>query len=142
MSVRIEGLTPQELLALPDQDLRALVLTGSPVTFRAGSAEVLGQFELLGQRLVIELAHIDGGGEGVLPTIASLASRYAAKQSLAEVEWLVYATNCTKPNPKLRRVLERRGFEVRQIEGKGECYHRIETKIQVGSKHEWGAEKG
>lgn len=126
MSVKIEGLTIDELLAVPAADFEALVLTGEPVAFRAGTAEVLGQFEVRENRLVIELAHIDGGGEGVLPTIASLARRYAHRRSLAEIEWLVYATQCAQPNPKLRRVLERRGFIVREVEGKGECYHRIE----------------
>lgn len=61
MAVTIEGMTPEEFLALPDRDFQTLVLTGEPVAFRAGSAEVLGQFEVREQRLVIELAHIDGG---------------------------------------------------------------------------------
>ncbi len=69
MSVRLEGLSIDELVALPDDEFEGLILTGRPVTFRAGTAEILGQFELVKSRLVVELAHIDGGGEGVLPTL-------------------------------------------------------------------------
>ena len=126
MPLRIEGLTPDEILDLAEGEFEALVLTGEPLAFRAGTAEVLGQFEVRGSRLLVELAHLDGGGEGVLPTIASLARRYARKRSLTEIEWLVYATNCAEPNPTLRRVLERRGFVAREVEGKGECYHQIQ----------------
>jgi hypothetical protein len=126
MPVRIEGLTPDQILDLPEADFEELVLTGQPVAFRAGTAEVLGQFQVQDNRLMIELAHIVGGGEGVLLTIASLARSYARRRSLPEIEWVIYATNCAEPNPKLRRVLERRGFVVHEVEGKGECYHQIQ----------------
>ena len=121
----IEGYAPEELLRLPDADLESLVFNGAPLVFRAGTAEILGQFELDGLRLIIELAQIDGGGEGVLPTLAALAQRYARHKGLAEIEWRVYATNCAQPNLKLRRVLERRGFVVRDVPGRGECYHQV-----------------
>ena len=127
MGTPIEGLDPEELLALPAEEVDALILTGEPVSFQAGSAEVLGLFEIRDGRLVLELAHIDGGGEGVLPTLASLARRFAARRSLTEIEWIVYATNCANPKPKLHRVLERRGFEVRTLEGKGDCYYRRQS---------------
>lgn len=120
--ITIEGLTPDELLAALDGELESLVLSGHSIVFQIGTARVLGQFGTADGGLVVELAHIDGGGEGVLPTLVMLARRYAEKRGLARVEWYVYATNCAKPNPKLRRVLERRGFVVRNVPDKGECY--------------------
>jgi hypothetical protein len=50
------------------------VLSGRPIVFRAGSAEILGEFKIKGESLMVELAQIDGGGEGVLPTLTSLRS--------------------------------------------------------------------
>lgn len=126
MAILIEGLSPEQILALPESDLDVLVLTSEPVAFRAGSAEVLGQFGVKDGRLIVELAHIDGGGEGVLPTLNSIAHRLANRRGLGEVEWIVHATSCARPNPKLLRVLERRGFEIRAVEGKGCCYHQVE----------------
>ena len=39
------------------------------------------------------------------------------------VEWIIHAVTCAKPKLKLRRVLERRGFVVKNVEGVGEaCY--------------------
>lgn len=112
MKVPVEGLSPEELLAISDEDLEILVLSGEPVVFRAGTAEILGQFQVQANHLVVELAHIEGGGEGVLP--------------LSRIEWFVYTAHCARPSPKLRRVLERRGFELRNVESKGACYHRAE----------------
>jgi len=56
--------------------------------------------------LIVELGQIDGGGEGVLPTLTSLAQRYAEKRGLRKVEWIIHALNCAEPNLKLRRVME------------------------------------
>jgi hypothetical protein len=60
--IRIEGFTPAEILAIPDEQLDRLVFTNTPVVFRVGTAEVLGQFAIRDTRLIAELAHIDGGG--------------------------------------------------------------------------------
>jgi hypothetical protein len=121
-NVSIEGYTPDELLALPAEQIDAFVLTGQPITFTAGSASLLGEFKIRDGALVVELAHVDGGGEGVLPTFWVLAERFAENRGLDRVEWIVHAVNCAKPNPKLRRVLERRGFVVRDVENVGEAY--------------------
>jgi hypothetical protein len=125
--VLIEGYTPEEILAIPDDQLDAFVFTAEPVIFRAGSAEVLGQFEVRGTRVVADLAHIDGGGEGALPAITVLLVRIARRRALREIEWLVHATNCARPNPKLRRVLERRGFEVVEHPQRGACFRKLEV---------------
>jgi hypothetical protein len=95
--------------------------------FRAGSAVILGSFRIANDVLVLELAQIEGGGEGVLPALASLARHYAKLQKLSGVEWIVHAVSCAKPNPKLRRVLDLRGFKVEQLPGIGEAYHLIDV---------------
>jgi hypothetical protein len=125
-SLRIEGYTPDELLALPDEQIAAWIFTGGPVVFRAGSAEVLGEFAIRADRLVVELAQIEGGGEGVLPALWLLAGRYASLRGLPQVEWIVHAVHCAQPNPKLRRVLERRGFTLREVPGHGEAFYYLQ----------------
>jgi hypothetical protein len=120
--VLVEGYTIDEVLALPNEDLEAIVLRDEPMVFKAGSASMLGRFKVQDGTLFIELAHIDGGGEGALPSVASLASRYAKREGLPFIEWRVHAVHCAKPNMKLRRVLEKRGFTIREVEGVGECY--------------------
>ena len=119
----IEGYTPDEILALPTGELESLVITGEPLAFRAGTAEILGEFAISGDCLRVELAHIEGGGEGVLPTLWLLCERYARARGLSEIEWIVYATNCARPNPKLPPLLARRGFTVRDVAGRGEAYY-------------------
>jgi hypothetical protein len=99
------------------------------VVFRVGSAEVLGQFWVERDALVLELGHIDGGGEGVLPTLALLAHRYAQRKRLATVQWRVHALRCAHPNAKLQRVLERRGFLRKTIPGSGECCY-LESRVE------------
>ena len=120
--VLLDGYTVDEVLALPNAELQAIVLRDEPLVFKAGSANMLGRFKVAADTLVMELAHIDGGGEGALPSLASLASRYAKREGLSFIEWRVHAVHCATPNLKLRRVLERRGFVVRRVEGVGECY--------------------
>lgn len=125
--IRIEGYSSDEILAYSDRDLDQFVFTGTPLVFRAGTAEVLGQFEIRDRRLIVELAHIDGGGEGLLPTVGALIGRIAERRRLLEVEWLVHAVNCANPNPKLRRVLDRRGFVVIADPRLGQVYRLVES---------------
>jgi len=125
--VLFEGLSEQEILALPREHVEKLILFGEPLVFRAGSAELLGSFKIASDRLVVELAQIEGGGEGVLVSLASLAKRYVTLRRLSGVEWIIHAVTCAKPNLKLRRVLERRGFVVRNVEGFGEAYYLFEA---------------
>jgi hypothetical protein len=96
--VRFEGLSEREILSLPQQEVENLILLGEPLVFRAGSAIILGSFKIARDRLVIELAQIEGGGEGVLVSLASLAKRYAKLRDLSGVEWIV---PYLAPNPIL-----------------------------------------
>lgn len=121
--VLFEGLREEDILNLPKEEVEQLILLGEPIVFRVGSATLLGSFKIDREKLLIELAQIEGGGEGVLPSLGSLARRYAKLQELSGIEWIVHAVSCAKPNLKLRHVLERRGFVVKQIAGVGEAYY-------------------
>src|ERR1035438_3283563 len=118
-----EGFTEEEILALSAETVEGLIVLGEPLVFRVGSATVLGSFKVSSNRLVVELAQIEGGGEGVLVALASLARRYAALHQLEGTEWIVHAVSCAKPNLKLRKVLEHRGFVIEEIAGIGVAYH-------------------
>lgn len=124
--VLFEGLTEDEILKLPSEEIEGLVLLGEPLVFRAGSATILGSFCVRNDKLVVELAQIDGGGEGVLVSLASLARRYASGHGLSQVEWIVHAVSCAKPNLRLRRILEMRGCAIEDRAGIGLVYHRID----------------
>ena len=123
--INIEGYSADEILNLPDEQVDDFVLCGRPIVFRAGSAEILGEFKINDQSLIVELAQIDGGGEGILPTLTSLAQKYAKKRGLKKVEWIVHALNCAEPNLKLRRVMERRGFQIVEIEDAGKAFYLV-----------------
>jgi len=125
--VLFEGFREEEILNLPKETVEHLILLGEPIVFRVGSAVLLGSFKIHFNRLVVELAQIEGGGEGVLVSLASLSRRYAKLHGLTSVEWIVHAVSCAKPNLKLRRVLERRGFVIKQIEEVGEAYYLIDS---------------
>ncbi|MVN88002.1 hypothetical protein GO986_14690 [Deinococcus sp. HMF7620] len=120
-ALRFEGYTADQLLAFPDEHFRAFVLTGEPLVVRIGSAEVLGQFAVSGDTLILELAQIDEGGEGVLPALAALAERYTRRQNLRFIEWRVHALHCARPKLRLRRMLEQKGFAVQTLPVVGEC---------------------
>ena len=115
--ILFEGFSRDEILRLPAEQIEKLVLTGEPIIFSAGTARILGEFRLRDNYLLVTLAQIEGGGEGVLPSLWLLIEDYARSRSLKAVEWIVHAVNCAKPNLKLKRVLERRGFVIREIEG-------------------------
>lgn len=124
--ILFEGFREEDILSLPKEDVDQLIFVGEPIVFRVGSAAVLGSFKVAGEQLTIELAQIEGGGEGVLPALASLARRYAVLHGLLRVEWIVHAVSCAKPNLKLRRVL------IKQITAIGEAYYfldNVETQL-------------
>jgi hypothetical protein len=124
--VLFEGYTEDQILRLPKEQVEAMILTGETVVFRAGTAEILGEFRVENNRLRIELAQIEGGGEGILIALWALARRFGQLNQLDAIEWIVHAVHCAKPNLKLRRVLERRGFVVSNLPTVGEAYYLME----------------
>jgi hypothetical protein len=113
--LRIEGYTLEEILKLPSEEVDAFLSCGGPIVFQAGSATILGQVRAESGVLVVEIAHVDGGGEGVLLALWTLARAHARRRNLERVEWIVHATRCANPNPVLQRVLERKGFMIREL---------------------------
>jgi hypothetical protein len=106
----VEGYSADEILEFVTTDLREIVFSGSPIVFRVGSAQVLATFRLSPDQMVAELAHIDGGGEGVLLFLSRLVRQFGAQNRIASVLWIVHALTCAAPNLRLRALLERRGF--------------------------------
>jgi hypothetical protein len=62
----------------------------------------------------------------VLLALCFLARRYGTDRGLSNIEWLVHALNCPRPNSKLKWVLEKRGFTVQDVPGTGRVYRLIE----------------
>jgi hypothetical protein len=131
--VLIEGFAAEELLSWPADKLRELVAVGRPIVFRAGSSTVLAAVQIEERRLIIELAHIDGGGEGVLPTLWRFGQSYARAEQFVEIEWLVHATRCARPNPRLPTVLEKMGFIVEDLPVRGLVYRRVDEMLPSAS---------
>jgi hypothetical protein len=97
-------------------------LLGELLVFRAGSVVLLGSFKIVRDRLVIELAQIEGGGEGVLVSLALLAKRYARLRNLSGVEWIVHAVTCAKPNLNLTFAwLRNQAIVLSRFVGRGIC---------------------
>ncbi len=124
MAVEMEGASIDEILSWSVEAFDALVLIERPIVVKVGSAEVLGQFSLKSDALVVELAQIDGGGEGVLPAITRVAKRIAELKQVTNIDCVVHAINCAEPNLKLRRHLIKIGFQITDVPGKGEAYYR------------------
>jgi len=121
--ILIEGLVPESWVNLTPEEMDALVLNDEPVVFRAGTATVLGRFTADADVLRVELAHMDGGGEGVLRTLHRIAHAVAVQRGLTEICWTVHSANCARPNPKLNRVLQRIGFQLEETKS-GPTYRR------------------
>lgn len=138
--ILFEGYLERELLELPIEHIEALFLNGQPIVFHVGSATILGAFKRDLDRLRIDLAHIDGGDEGVLVSLGALAKRYTRIHGIKAVEWIVRAVSCDKPNLKLRRVLELRGFTVREIQGIGQVYYLLEPARPDDVPHDAGTD--
>jgi hypothetical protein len=120
----IEGYTPDELLDALVPDLAAEVLSGRPLIARVGTADILLALRLDNDVLTAEIAHVDGGGEGALPTLFGLIKRLAESQDVRIVRWHILAARCARPNPRLRPILERCGFALAEPPSFGLCFQR------------------
>ena len=111
--VLIEGFAAEELLSWPADKLRELVAVGRPIVFRAGSSTVLAAVQIEERRLIIELAHIDGGGEGVLPTLWRFGQSYARLNSLRRSNGWCTPLDARGPTHGFRRCSKRWGSSSR-----------------------------
>ena len=125
-TIEVEGFTPEELLALPADAISSFVFTDEPVTFRVGTCRDPWSLSYHRQPPCCGVSARRRRRRRVLVTIAALCTRYAHKRELAEIEWIVHAVHCARPNLALRRVPDNRGFQVRHISGIGPAYHRVD----------------
>ena len=120
--IRIEGYALDDVLKFPVEELLEYVESDTPVIVAIGSAEVLCEFRTENRTLVAVLAHIDGGGEGVLRAAHRLLSDVARRMGCTGLRLIATAVNCADPNLKLRRLLERLNFVVESTDEYGEAY--------------------
>lgn len=120
--IRIEGYTLDDILQFPVEELLEYVESSAPVIVAIGSAEVLCEFRIQNGTLVAVMAHIDGGGEGVLRAAHRLLADTAYRMGCTDLKLVATAVNCAEPNLKLRRLLERLNFGVESTEEYGEAY--------------------
>jgi len=116
----IDGIPAKTLVTLPE--LEDLVVVDRPIVFSIGKAQLLAQFSRKDSVLMVEIAVVEQGGEGVLPTLIETIEAAAKTRQYNAIEWTVLARNCQVPNPKLMRVLKTLGFEVRQTVTGSEFY--------------------
>ena len=129
--MEIEGISLQTLKALPGDELDALLAFGRPITFRIGSANILAEFNRSENTLVVNLAHVDGGGEGVLLLVWKAIAQYATDRSYSALLWHVHALTCARPNPRLQQFLRGRGFEVVDHEVYGQVFMLLQPLAQA-----------
>lgn len=108
--MEIEGVTLDELKSMPAEEVDILLRFGRPITFHMGSANILAEFNTTGDELLVNLAHIDGGGEGVLALLWKAIMGYAAERNYRVIQWNIHALTCANPNPRLQQFLRGRGF--------------------------------
>jgi len=125
--MEIDGLSLEAVKALPTEDLEELLAFGRPITFRMGTATVLAEFNRADEELAVNLAHIDGGGEGVVVSLWKLIARYARERGYKSIRWNVHALTCANPNPRLQGFLRNQGFE----EANSEAYGRVLALRQI-----------
>lgn len=131
--IRLEGVTLEELRALSPEDQDALVPFGRAVTFHLGSANILAEFVERDGGLVVNLAHIDGGGEGVLLALWKLILGWAKARHRPFVRWNVFAATCADPNPRLLEFLRTNGFDEVEDPEHGRIFTRTTAfSVQAG----------
>lgn len=87
---------------------------------------MLAEFNRDDACLIVNLAHIDGGGEGVLVTLWKLVTAFAKGRGYHCVLWNVHALTCANPNPRLQKFLCERGFVETHSERHGRVLSRLE----------------
>jgi hypothetical protein len=89
--MQVEGVSVDALKAMVPSDLDELLAFGKPITFQMGTATILAEFNRLDEGLSVNLAHIDGGGEGVLVILRRLIIIYAKERNYLGIVWNVHA---------------------------------------------------
>ena len=127
-TIAIEGFRPEEIVALPDDQIHEYVFRGEPVVFRVGEVEIQGHFQSDADRLVATLTRVDPGGEAIVPSVTALLSRYARLRQITWIEWEVQAEGQGDPDSVLGQILLGRGFAVAETDGPSVTY-RLRQKV-------------
>jgi len=128
--ILIEGVSSEEILEIiDDPEFEQGIISNEPLVFNIGSAEVLAQFGILNDEIIVDLVHITGGGEGVLLIIRNLVKSYCKQREISTINWQIHATNCVNPNPKLKRILELRNYQIKNVANRGNVYCKKEKLI-------------
>ena len=127
-TITVEGFRPEEIVALPDDQVHEYVFRGDPVVFRVAELEIQGVFRREADRLVATLTRIEPGGEAIVPSITALLSRYARMRQIAWIEWEVQADGRGGPDSPLGQLLQGRGFTLAGADGPPLVY-RLRQKI-------------
>jgi hypothetical protein len=130
----IEGISIKVLKGLPRDEQDALLAFGRPITFRIGTANILAEFNRTDRKLTVNLAHIDGGGEGVLVLLWKAVQNYAADRGYISVDWHIHALTCVRPNPRLQQFLRRQGFAEINHEVYGQIFTRQEDVSEMPAR--------
>ncbi len=128
--ILIDGFNSEEIKELSKADeFIDIVFSDTPIIFKAGTSEMLGQFTKEDAKLRILFSHITGGGEGVLIKLMNLFREFCKDNDIREIIWTVHAVDCPRPNIKLPGLLERKGFEIVNDPIDGYVYRKQEVII-------------
>ncbi len=120
--ITIEGFRPEEIVALPDDQVHEFVFHAGPVVFRVGEVEIRGEFLRETDRLVAVLTRIGPGGETLIPSLAALLSRYARLRQVPWIDWKVCTSGGNAPPKALIHHLVQRGFILADATPSAEVY--------------------
>lgn len=59
--IKFEGYSMEEILEMPVEEINKYIFIGEPLVFLIGSAQVLGEFRIRGEMIVVELAKLREG---------------------------------------------------------------------------------
>ncbi len=116
-----------ELQAMSQRDLDALLGSGRPIDIRFATGRLRGRFGVADGTLRVEVSEIDGGGDAMLMTFSTGCRNLARQRGIGKIEWLVHAAACAAPNRRLQQVLPARGFTLQDVQGVGQAYRRLEN---------------
>ena len=103
----------------------AAVESGEPLVFRTDTGELEAAFSVTGDALVMTVARVTGDERALFGLLAILALRCARARGLSDIETHLVVPRRSRLKPSLRRAVERRGFTVREVPGRGACYVQV-----------------
>lgn len=128
--ISIEGFRPEEIVALPDDQIHEYVFQGDHVVFVVGTVEIHGEFRRQDDRLVALLTQISHAGEDIIPSVAALLSRYARLRQIPRIDWEIHTNTNAERDGNLEQALAERGFRV-EIDSVGGKIYRMTQEVDA-----------